>query len=222
MTYAVNQDNERPVASTTTVPGPQRRRSGSCRAGLVVVALLSIGVLAGACGGKSAGPGVASVGDSTTTTGASTAPTGGTASPTDRLLAYTACMRTHGEPDMPEPVINGNNVSLSGPPGPGFDPNSPQFAAASTVCKHLLMGGGGAVQGNVITPADQADYLSAAACMRSHGVRNFPDPTFQSNSVSFNAPGASIDTNSSQYESALATCEKLIPAGLPDSSPSGS
>lgn len=51
--------------------------------------------------------------------------------------------------------------------------------------------------------------------MRSHGVPNFPDPTFQNNSVTFNAPGSNIDTSSSQYKSALATCEKLIPAGLP-------
>jgi hypothetical protein len=65
-----------------------------------------------------------------------------------------------------------------------------------------------------ITPADQADYLKAAECMRSHGVPDFPDPTFGNNSVTFNAP-PSIDPNSSQARSAVAICAKLIPPGLP-------
>ena len=65
-----------------------------------------------------------------------------------------------------------------------------------------------------ITPADQADYLKAAACMRSHGVPDFPDPTFGNNTVTFNIP-PNIDPNSSQAKRAEATCVKLIPPGLP-------
>jgi len=65
-----------------------------------------------------------------------------------------------------------------------------------------------------ITPADQAYYLEAARCMRSHGVPDFPDPTFENNSVKFNIP-SSIDPNSSASKSAAATCSKLIPHGLP-------
>jgi hypothetical protein len=220
MSLPANEQKDQPVASTKRAAKPAD--AWSCRASLVVVALLMTGVLAAACGGKSPGPGVASLADSTTTTGPSTTPSAGTTSPTDRLLAYAGCMRTHGEPNMPEPTIQGNTVHLSATPGSGFDPNSPQFTAADNACKHLLVGTGGAPQGNVITPADQADYLNAAACMRSHGVPNFPDPVFENNNVTFNAPGTSIDTNSSQYKSALATCEKLIPAGLPYSSPGGS
>jgi hypothetical protein len=58
--------------------------------------------------------------------------------------------------------------------------------------------------------------------MRSHGFPGFPDPVFRNNNVTFSAAGSRIDTNSSQYKSALTTCQKLIPAGLPFSSPSGS
>jgi hypothetical protein len=65
-----------------------------------------------------------------------------------------------------------------------------------------------------ITPADQRDYLKAAECMRSHGVPDFPDPTFGNNTVTFNVP-PNIDPNSSQAKSAVATCSKLIPPGLP-------
>ena len=65
-----------------------------------------------------------------------------------------------------------------------------------------------------ITPADQGDYLKAAECMRSHGVPDFPDPTFGNNTVTFTVP-PNIDPNSSQAKSAVAACRKLIPPGLP-------
>ena len=76
---------------------------------------------------------------------------------------------------------------------------------------------GGQPPAQTITPADQADYLKAAACMRSHGIPDFPDPTFQNNTVTFNIP-PNIDPNSSQAKSAVAICQKLIPTGLPYSS----
>jgi hypothetical protein len=57
--------------------------------------------------------------------------------------------------------------------------------------------------------------------MRSHGITNFPDPTFQNSGVAFNTR-TPIDADSPQYERALVTCEKLIPAGLPYSSPNAS
>jgi hypothetical protein len=65
-----------------------------------------------------------------------------------------------------------------------------------------------------ITPADQADYFKAAACMRSHGVSDFPDPTFGNNTVTFNIP-PNIDPSSSQAKTAESICVKLIPPGLP-------
>jgi hypothetical protein len=65
-----------------------------------------------------------------------------------------------------------------------------------------------------ITPADQADYLSAARCMRSHGIPDFPDPTFENDTVTFVIP-PNIDPNSSPAKTAEATCSKLIPPGLP-------
>ncbi len=50
--------------------------------------------------------------------------------------------------------------------------------------------------------------------MRSHGFPDFPDPTFQNNSVQVNIP-SSIDQNSSQFTSAATICTKLIRPGLP-------
>jgi hypothetical protein len=65
-----------------------------------------------------------------------------------------------------------------------------------------------------ITPADRLDYLKAAACIRSHGFPDFPDPTFENNTVTFHIP-PNIDPNSPQAKRAQAICVKLIPPGLP-------
>jgi hypothetical protein len=73
---------------------------------------------------------------------------------------------------------------------------------------------GGQTQSQTITPADQADYLNAASCMRSHGIPDFPDPTFGNNTVTYNIP-PNIDPSSSQAKTAESICVKLIPPGLP-------
>jgi hypothetical protein len=164
-------------------------------------------VLVAACGG--------------TSSGSATAPGPSTASLANRGLAYVNCMHTHGEPNLPDPGGTQGHLHISIKAGSGLDPNSRQFTAANNACKHLVSKGG-VPAGPTITPADQADYLKAVVCMRSHGFPGFPDPVFQANSVTFNAPGSSIDTNSSQYKRALTTCEKLIPTGLPYGSPSSS
>ena len=65
-----------------------------------------------------------------------------------------------------------------------------------------------------ITPADRLQYLRAAACIRSHGFSDFPDPTFGNGTVTFHIP-PNIDPNSSQAKKAQAICAKLIPPGLP-------
>jgi len=189
---------------------PFNKRARVCRVGLVVVALLGTGVLATACGGAS------------TTSRQSGAHAGSTGSLENSALAYVNCMRTHGEPNMPEPTFTGRHATIHVTSNSGVDPGSPQFTAATNACQHLAPHGGGPSSDQTITRAEQADYLKAVACMRSHGFPGFPDPMFQNDNVTFSAAGSGIDPNSSQYRSALTTCQKLIPAGLPDSGPSGS
>jgi hypothetical protein len=210
MNLPFNKQRDVPATSTGSAAGQQRPRGRTCRAGLVVVALLGTGVLATASGGASG------------TTRQSGARSGSPVSLHNAALAYVNCMRTHGEPNMPDPTFNGRHATLHINPNSGVDPSSPQFSAATNVCQRLAPHQGGTPGGQTITPAEQADYLKAVACMRSHGFPGFPDPVFQNNNVTFSAVGSRIDTNSSQYRSALTTCQKLIPAGLPYSSPSGS
>jgi hypothetical protein len=61
---------------------------------------------------------------------------------TNQALKYVACMRSHGIPDMPDPVVNANGIQMSigGPGGKGPAPGSPVLKAAMEACHKLLPG----------------------------------------------------------------------------------
>jgi hypothetical protein len=59
---------------------------------------------------------------------------------TSQALKYVACMRSHGLPTFPDPVVNANGVEFQGPKG-GPGPNSQQFQFAMRACQKLLPGG---------------------------------------------------------------------------------
>ncbi len=131
-------------------------------------------------------------------------------------VAYSRCIRAHGVPDFPDP---GSNGQLSKPAiVQAFSQVSQsQATAAQTACAKLSPG---EQQNPVLTSQQQRDYLRAAACMRTHGYPNFPDPTFPGGRESLSIP-SSIDTSSTQFNQAARTCTKLIPAGVRPGSRSG-
>jgi hypothetical protein len=90
--------------------------------------------------------------------------------------------------------------------------------AATYACRNLNPAG---QESPILAAQEQQDYLKAAACMRSHGFANFPDPTFPGGRVNFPTFPSSIDTKSRQFTQAAQTCIKLIPAGLPGRRPGG-
>lgn len=75
-------------------------------------------------------------------------PNGGQLTPAEQqqalsqALKYVECVRTHGVPDMPDPIATGGGVANHLPAGVNFQ--SPQFLAAQQACRSLLPGGGGA------------------------------------------------------------------------------
>jgi hypothetical protein len=160
-----------------------------------------LSLLAAGCGGGGS-PRVANVGPATT----ATTPTAAGQAQSD-VIAFAACMRHHGVADLPDPTASprGFKEAMNNP--------SPQFQSALTTCQHLLPNGG-RPEMPTITQADRTDYLRAAACMRSHGFPNFPDPSFPNNTVTINIP-SNINRSSQQAVNAVNTCRKLIPSGLP-------
>ena len=202
--------------------------------GLAVFAFSAVAVLATACGGGgSGGPGgssnaVAHLGTTTTVAhhaataaGAATGggPNGGTAGAD--AVKFSSCMRHHGVPNFPNPVITSNGqgtVSIQITPGPGFNKGSPQVQHALQSCRKYLPSGRPSEN---ITTAQEADYVKAAQCMRAHGINGFPDPVFTNGSVRFPLPqnanpnNPQLNPNSPQFEAARHVCQNLIPNGLP-------
>jgi hypothetical protein len=60
--------------------------------------------------------------------------------------------------------------------------------------------------------------IKYAACMRSHGVPGFPDPTVKNGAVGFDITAADgIDPSSPQYQAALQACSSLRGGGTSNS-----
>jgi hypothetical protein len=62
-----------------------------------------------------------------------------------QMLNYVACMRKHGEPDMPDPSSGSGGVAI---PLSGINPKSSQFQAAQQACQSILRGVVGAAGGS--------------------------------------------------------------------------
>jgi hypothetical protein len=205
-------DEAAPLDDRGPVTSRLRRAAGAA------AALLLAGALVAGCGGGSPNGGVASLGThaseshSSSTSGTTAASEGPKASPASQAIAYTACMHAHGVPNFPEPQVSehggSTSIKMAVPVGVG---KNPRFKAASEACRKLLPGGGASNQAP-LTPAQQGQYLHAAACIRSHGVPNFPDPTFSGGGV--HIEHQKLNESSPAFKAAVHDCESLIPGGV--------
>src|SRR5438067_3344914 len=158
-------------------------------------ALAGLGLLAASCGGSPSTNGVAQLtttSSSTTTTGSSTG-----VSKAASARAFSSCMRKNGVPNFPDPNSRGD-LTINAGPGSGLNPNSPQFKHAQSACAKFLPNGG------KVDPAAQAKALQAAlkfsACMRAHGITNFPDPQASGGGITLGfRRGSGIDPQSPQF-----------------------
>jgi hypothetical protein len=180
-------------------------------------ALVAAGALIAGCGGGGTTTGgVASLGAHTSSSHTSTSSAGASesheASPASQAVAYTACMHQHGVPDFPEPQVSehGGSVSIK-MAVPAAVGGNPKFKSASEACRKLLPGGGPGHQA-ALTPAQQQQYLKAAACIRSHGIPSFPDPTFSGGGV--HIEHQHLNESSPVFKTAVHDCESLIPGGV--------
>jgi hypothetical protein len=157
--------------------------------------LVAAALILPACGSSS--------GSATTATdGGAGASNGSNASGASRLDQFSQCMRSHGEPQFPDPTAQGKF-----PLGAGLATNSPQFQAAQQACKAVAPPG--PVTGQAVNPTQLSRALKFVSCMRSHGVSSFPDPTAQGK---FLASGT-LPVNSPQFFSAYKICRALLPPG---------
>jgi hypothetical protein len=139
------------------------------RKATVLIALLAATTAVAACGGSSP-----------TTTATTTASTSGHQG---EALKLAECMRTHGVPDFPDPTggggfgiqasANGSTASIT-VDGHALNVSGPAFRTAMNECAKYQPHGP-AISGAQLAQIKRG-ALRMAACMRTHGVPNFPDP----------------------------------------------
>jgi hypothetical protein len=128
------------------------------------------------------------------------AATGGSSGFTS-FLKFSECMRSHGVSNFPDPNPGGG-INIS--PGSGLDPQSPAFQSAQQSCKKLLPGGGPPAH---VPESVKLTELKFAQCMHSHGVPNYPDPTFPAGGGLVNrGPPAGVNPNSPSFQNAAKAC----------------
>ena len=173
----------------------------------VLAVLAALSFLVTACGGGPVHSGVASLPNpKTTTTEPSAAPgssSSGQSGPTEaQLLKYADCIRSHGEPNFPDPgPARGGGFAFGVTPGLNPRSSPPQFQKAEKDCQKDVPPS----LANS-TPAQMAaNALKYTDCMRSHGEPNFPDPNGEG-MITID-PSGILDPNSSQFQKAENECQ---------------
>ena len=91
------------------------------------------------------------------------------------------------------------------------------LALLAAACSGSASSTGSAGSSNAAESAN-SPLLTFSRCMRSHGVRNFPDPQPGVSNAKF--PSAQqLGVGSSQYQAAENACQHLLPAGSDDHFP---
>jgi hypothetical protein len=122
-------------------------------------------------------------------------------------------MRSHGVPNFPDPSRTGDgNMQIQMTPGHasvnGVSVNGPAFRTAMSACHSKLPNGG---KGPALTASRRAAALKFSACMRAHGVPNFPDPKFSGDGIQIALNAASgINPAAPAFKQAQAACGSLI------------
>ena len=173
-------------------PGPRRHRPRylrlpGARHGVLVAALAGTALLA-SCGG-------------------SAAPVSANQTAYQKAVAFSACMRAHGEPGFPDPQPNGNLLINA----QQDHLNGALMNSAQKACQHLM-------PIKPMTAAQQqkltARALKFVACMRAHGLPTFPDPTINSQGIEVQIPSG-VAPNSPVLRNAQQACRHLAPFGGP-------
>jgi hypothetical protein len=189
--------------STRVTRRPWRAQPRPARAAAALIAAVILALLGAACSGS---PSAAGSGGSSNAGRPANSQIG---------IDYARCMRAHGVPRYPDPG-SGNELA-SGLPKVSpqqLEVSSSQYQAARNDCAHLLPNGGQMTQGQ--SQRDLNAMLRYARCMRSRGLPNWPDPSYDSAAGwGFNLVHVhGFDPNSTQTENKMNECNRMLPPGI--------
>jgi hypothetical protein len=138
---------------------------------VLAVATAVLALLAAACSGR----------------GGSGSATASGPSRSASTVGYSACVRSHGVPNFPDPDIDGQLPKVD---AQRLGVSSSQLRAAQQACQHLLPNDSGAIDASSIQQCIQAGICPQALmqhllseerrfaqCMRSREVPRWPDPS---------------------------------------------
>jgi hypothetical protein len=161
----------------------------------VLMAALAVAALVAAgCGSSSGGGATSATGGGATSSAATSAHA--------KAVRFSECMRTHGVADFPDPTAD-NDYDY------GVSVSEVVWTRAVTACRAWQPPG---TLSSRRSRTQQSGALKFAACIRAHGVRDFPDPVngepvVDTNRIpSSNRPGGMTILNA-----AMAKCAALGP-----------
>ena len=197
--------------STRVMRRPRWPRPPAARAAAAIIATGALALLATACGNSSSSTGS---GGSSNTGNSTTSQVG---------TNYASCMRSHGVPNFPDPSSSGALPKTS---PQRLKVSTAQFQTAQRACRHLLpstVSNSSLEQcevAGVCTRAETQLMLNAglrfAACMRSHGVPKWPDPTADSQgrvAFAISVSRDAFDPHSQRIVAKVNDCDHLMPGG---------
>lgn len=226
--------NEKLAKSPSGAPSGERQ-SGAWsyrRSSAVAIGLVGAALTLAACGSGSAAPHVASLGSTTTTTTAAARAQGGNsdASPTTTrpkgdatalLDEWATCMRSHGDPNQPDPTIDANGVIhiTWNPAIPGgylgTNHGGQGNLGPGQYCRQYLSQAQAALDGGEAPKLPtQAQLVAFAECMRANGISDFPDPTNGNLSIN-RAAGGDLNPDDPVFQRASRVCVKKTGAHVP-------
>jgi hypothetical protein len=119
---------------------------------------------------------------------------------------YSRCMRAHGVPDFPDPVVRSSDGHASvGIKVNPAETSSPQFTSAQRACASIMPAPNPAEVAQQ-QRAEKAGKLSFARCIRQHGIRGFPDPDSQGRLTPEMLSSAGIDLHAPALLTAAEAC----------------
>jgi hypothetical protein len=116
-------------------------------------------------------------------------------------IKFANCIRAHGVPNFPDPLAGGGGFSFPDS-SPGLF-SSPAFKKAQQSCRTLMPH----IPAVHMSQAAINSLVLYAACMRKHGLTNYPDPTIKNGReavVPLTTYG--INTSSPAYIDAAKAC----------------
>jgi hypothetical protein len=189
---------------------PRRAWPPTARTVAAIIAAAVLALLAAACGG------------SPSSTGSGGSPNAGGSANSPSAVAFSHCVRSHGVTNYPDPGSGGVLPKTS---AQQLGVSNSQFQAAQSACHYLLPNTGGSFQqqdqqcvsAGDCPPALVQRMLTSgrtfAACMRSHGVPNWPDPSIDTGAYQgvpfFDLSKEGINDHLPQIRSKMAECGRL-------------